>query len=65
MKEVGKMHLPSICYRGSMEQCSIQGYEARLAPPCAYALLDRFVGFRGEVWGVWDVMETHGEKYVR
>jgi hypothetical protein len=42
-----------------MEQCSIQSYETLHAPPGSYALFDCFVLFRGEIWGIGYVGETH------
>jgi len=53
--------LPSVCYRRSMEQCSVQSYEALLASPLPDALFDCFVFFGREVRGVGNVGETHCE----
>jgi len=44
-----------------MEQGSVQSYETLLASPLSDALLDGFVFFGREVWGVGDVGETHCE----
>jgi hypothetical protein len=52
--------LPSIGYWGRVKKCSVQCYEALLAPPLFDALDDGFVGFIGEIGRVRDVGETHG-----
>jgi hypothetical protein len=42
-----------------MKQCSVQGYEALLAPPLSDALFNGFVLFGREVRGVRNVWEAH------